>query len=67
MELFQIRSEFQAKRKEIKRRLEQLRANGEKLCRKCRIVMDFEQFYESKQRLDGRESYCIECKKKKAA
>jgi len=29
-------------------------------------VMDFEQFYESKQRLDGRESYCIECKKKAA-
>ena len=67
MELFQVRTEFQAKRKEIKRRLEQLRANGEKMCRACRLDMPFEQFAVDRQKLCGRDSYCRECRKKKAA
>jgi len=67
MELFQIRTEFQAKRKEIKKRLEQLRADGQKMCRRCRETMDFEQFAIDRQKLDERDSYCRECRKKKAA
>jgi hypothetical protein len=69
MELFELGKEYQrvlrdfyAKRKALKRKLKLALAAGRKTCRQCRIEMDIEQFYKDKQKSDGRDSYCIECR-----
>lgn len=69
LELFQLGKEYQrvlrdfySKRKALKRKLRLVQATGRKRCRQCRIEMDIEQFYKDKQKSDGRDSYCIECR-----
>lgn len=62
---------FQSKKRELVRRKKQIAANGQKQCRKCREVMDVDQFYREARYADGRRPYCIECEltanKKRAA
>ncbi len=69
LELFQLGQEYQrvlrdfyVKRRALKRKLKRVQAAGKKRCRQCRIEMDIEQFYRDKQKSDGRDSYCIECR-----
>ena len=67
LELFQLKKNYAAKRRELKRQFILIQGAGQKRCRKCRELMDVEQFYLDNRRADKRYPYCIECCSKRAA
>lgn len=63
MELFAVEyalNEFETKRKLLKAQLAMLGV-GSKVCTKCELEMDIEQFYRDKQKIDLRSSWCMDC------
>lgn len=63
MKLFAVDAaiyEFQRKQKELKARLARLGV-GTKVCTKCGIECDIDQFYRDRQKPDGKAKWCIEC------
>lgn len=69
LELFNLQREYKSalkdfynKRRVLKRKLRLVQANGMKRCRRCRVEMDIEQFYRDKQKSDGHDSYCTDCR-----
>jgi hypothetical protein len=61
LELFQIKRSYVQRRRELKRQFVLIQGMGQKRCRKCRELMDVEQFYLDNRYLDQRYPYCIEC------
>jgi hypothetical protein len=65
LELFQLKQDYLVKRKELTRRLTLIHGKGLKTCRKCRLEMDVEQFYQDSRYRDGYYPYCRECQVKR--
>ncbi len=69
MELFQIKQlhivlskKLRRQRRIIEQKIQAIASRGVKMCRQCREEMDVEQFSRDKQKSDGRDSYCLECR-----
>lgn len=62
LELFEMKRTYLNRSKQLKRKLILIQGRGQKRCRKCRELMDVEQFYKDPRRSDGNDSYCIECR-----
>lgn len=65
LELFELKSERAAITSHIRfleRKARRITTTGVKTCRQCRVEMPVDQFYADRQKVDGRDSYCIECR-----
>ena len=63
LELFQLKKEYELKRRQLKRQLTLIQGAGMKRCRDCNEVMEVEQFALDPRYLDHRYPYCHECKR----
>lgn len=63
MQLFELKREYLLTAKKLKRQLSMVQDCGLKMCRKCRVEMDVEQFAVDRSKADGRDSYCSECRR----